>query len=905
MPTHYYYDTAEGIEEWLRLWEDELLKKPEEIILGRSLRNVLNLILGELRSLSAEKRAKGIIERSEKGQVQWAREMLLLLEQEFVRDPHGRIAMLRRHYPDQTNALEQQIRKGSFSIGDVEAAIGAFLEVDWFEPLFHELGVELGRGKGYDEERLHVISHLLLEVALPRFSDSELKQLPRRTLIREYTTVLLAENTDDVLASSTLAPAFDGAVNWVLAENRLSLDAASVATSPDLFGLYETFLWKALAYEFLRSVADALNEAQNRAVPTQDGESEEVHASAMGLLAKQLAQSVLDLFVHILYRHSLHVFLGTQLKGDRPTPFTVFAAQLLEVVAQACHLGDVRREQDESRSLGPLTDAVYMSLPGVLSRALCESASVSLDAIAIADLIEPFRLLSEWLSSEIQAAWTVSSQGAGAADQEELAKHSQDIASSRRFQEKLWPLLKPFAGILADKPTAARVVVSQPTAFSSSGELAGFWPRWQAVFPEYAESFPVFHYLPWNLASQTHIARGLEALAGEMRKPGQDWWVYFRAEGLSLEDARCSIGRVHLYDPGSFDFGERQPFFSGRQANEDVTGIRVDISAPSRHAAQTAARVWAEEAVDVLSLTLSREQEGINPRILPRSLATPRSSPDRWFSDEFAPPSSQVRPSRKIQAPGLRVLEAYSPLLARHQVGTPAPTEIQAAFVRALRWYRKGRWKDDPDERFLLHWIALEHFFVGGKEAAKEATLLDVVPRAYTTWRSALQDFWPMWVEEWAATVKAIKDRPGLLASVFGDPATEGWDHYYYMLFHPDTVSRLAAYAQAEGSSAPREIQSWVDSVRQLDTEAIRSEVSRLREMCKYRLHLMWARRNALVHEARAFGPAADMEVYAQELQRILEIVLRNVAVEATSPSPMCQTIDEFIRLANLPWPEA
>jgi hypothetical protein len=905
MPAHYYYDTAEGVERWLDMWEEELLKEPEEIILGRTLRNVLSLINTELQGLSPEKRARGKIERSEGGQALWAREMMQLLDQEFRDDAQGMIAMLRRHHPNETDALGQLLRAGVFDIAAVETAIDTLLSADWWELLFDELRTELSRGSGYDEARLHVVSYMLLEMALPKFSDSDLKQLPRRTFIREYTALLLAKHADEVLASATIRPLFDSAVTWVLAESRLSLNAGGVAASSDLFGLYETFLWKGLAYELLRSVADALRDALIRITSMQDGESGETDTAANGSLLRQLSQFVLDRFVRALYRHSLYSFLRDQLKSDQPTPLTVFAAQLLDTVAQACHWGDVRREQDEGRSPGPFRDAVQMSLPGVLAKVLSESARATPSALEATRLGQPLRLVAEWLASEMEAALNMSNHGPSAANQQQLAKLGEELATNRHFQEKLWSLLKPLAVALAEEPSAAQEVLLRPAGAVSAVGFAQFWTRWQAVFPEYAESFQVFHYLPWNLVTESHISHMCAALAEHLRSPRQDWWVFFRVQGLSIEDARYSIGQVHLYDPGSFDYGEGQPFYSHMRASENILGIRVDISAPSSHDAQTRARSWAEEALDVLSFALSKDQDGIDPVILPKSLVMPQGSPDRWSSDEFAQPSQGVGPGKKVQEASMRIVELYGALLSGRQTGSPVPTDLQAAFVRALRWYRKGRWKDDPDERFLLHWIALEHFFAQGKETAKESTLLEVVPRAYTTWRSALQDFWPMWVVEWGAAVTAIRGCPELLARVSADPELAEWDRYYYILFGSDRMSKLEAHARAAGPSAQEGIQGWVDSVRQLDTEAVRGRVIQLREMCSYRLHLMWARRNALVHEARAFGSAADMEIYAQELQKILEIVLRNMAVEATSPSSMCRTIDDLIDLANLPWPAA
>ncbi|HNS49841.1 MAG TPA: hypothetical protein PKO09_01525 [Anaerolineae bacterium] len=892
------YETAESVEAWLKDWEDDILQKPENIVLGRTLGNALELVLAELRSLSPEKRTKGRIERSESG---WAREMLELLEEEFVNDAQGRIAMFRKHYPTEIGALEQEVRRGHFDIVGTETAITDLLHLDWNEILYTELKQELAKGKGYDRSTLRLISYMLAELALKRHRPKDLQSVPRDVFTREYTRYLLAEHGDQaVVASAALAQAFADAVDWIWKQGSSIMTAyRAVSEAKSLFDVSSSRFWHFSAYELIRMIQAQVANVQVTTSSLKSQTSEGAAPEKCDPASQRLAMFAAERYAQALYAHALHVEFKKQLQSCEDTPLVSFAHLLVDEVIEACRFGNIRTSDDDSR---------YRSAKHVLEESLASPfarvTSEMLPAIDWANephAMESLARMGNWLSSELHSIFELA-PSSEPWTQEAALSASQELVCKRSFREALWDHLKPmtFPPVGRADANEAHSLATDMKRFEQMQKL---WREWRDAIPAYAEMFHLFYSLPWKDLSGACLSQLVDALSQELNRPFEEWLVFYKVQGLDCAGAKWKLGEVLVYDPTVYDFGEGETFYPRAQSLENLAGICVDVKANSQFTARAKAHAWAEEALDVVSFALSvgRDLGGLNPRILPQVLEIPRTSPGYWSGEVSAPASTKPTTVKEIRPKDRQILESYDALLLQSETAASSLSEIQQLFLKAVHWYRMGRWQDDPIESFLFHWIALESMFARG-ERAIERLLLEQVPQIEITGRGVLGDFWLWWTKDWQAAIQSIKDCPALLSSVEQDSNFAGWDHYYHVLLDTENVVRLEQYANAAHSTSTKVIQDWTSRVKGIDAGAIKAETEQRRAASKYRLHVMYVRRNLIVHEAHSFREASDMAIYCQELQELLEKVLVAVAGEVTNPTSQCHTIEELIELANRPW---
>jgi len=899
------YETAESVECWLNDWENHILKDPENIVLGRTLGNVLELALAELQSLSLQKRTKGRIERSESGQAQWAREMLELLEEEFVNDARGRIAMLRKHFPVEVGALEQEVRRGRFDIASTETAIQALLGIDWDEFLFKELESELARGKRYDRSALRCISYMLAELALRRHAPKELKSIPRSVFTREYTRYLLAEHGKRAVASAAVEQAFGDAVTWVLSQTS-GVWVVDIAPSNanSLFALSKSMFWQFSIYELIRAiqtrVTDMLATVSFAKTATAEGETD----VTWDRVAQKLAPFVVERYIQALYTHALRSEIKKQLESSEDTPLVFFIHLLVDATVEECGFGDIKaRDRDGASRYAASKHALEESLVTPLARGLSETL------FAFDRVDEPWAKesciaqMEDWLASELQLVYAEPTPLSIPLSQDAALSVSQELVCRTSFHEALWTYLKPVTALLADGPRIAEAVQSGASDMDYPEGLQKLWTRWQDAVPRYAEMFHLFHSLPWKDLSEPSLSQLVDALSRRINQPLEEWSVFYKVQGLDFLGEKWKLGKVLFYDPKVYDFGEGETFYPQKESLQNLAGVCIDVKANSQFAARAKAHARTEEALDVISFALSvgRDLGGLDPRVLPQVLEIPRASPGYWSGEESIPASNKPTDVKEIKQKDRQILRSYGTLLVDSESGASSLSDIQKMFLKAVRWYRMGRWQDDPIESFLFHWIALESMFAVG-ERAVEHLLLEKVPRIEITGREVLWDLWFRWIEDWKAAIQGIKGCPALLNSVEQDPNLQGWDHYYHVLLDAGNASKLEQYADAAASMPLEAVQGWVLKVKSLDSAALKEEVERRRAASRYRLHVMYARRNLVVHEAHSFRDASDMAIYAQELQKLLERVLRIIVAEAIEPSSQCQTIEELIDLANRPW---
>ena len=154
--------------------------------------------------------------------------------------------------------------------------------------------------------------------------------------------------------------------------------------------------------------------------------------------------------------------------------------------------------------------------------------------------------------------------------------------------------------------------------------------------------------------------------------------------------------------------------------------------------------------------------------------------------------------------------------------------------------------------------------------------------------------------------VGRVRNDVRLSAEADSRPELEGWSNDRRVLLDPKKVRVLATLASHMGSSLAASLEKHGDELRKLALEAVEFDegVEELRDGERFKLLLLSNLRNRLVHEALTFEP--NMEIFANELEKILKRVLVKMAAVATDAEPEFATMEELMEeYQRQPWGSA
>ena len=255
--------------------------------------------------------------------------------------------------------------------------------------------------------------------------------------------------------------------------------------------------------------------------------------------------------------------------------------------------------------------------------------------------------------------------------------------------------------------------------------------------------------------------------------------------------------------------------------------------------------------------------------------------------------------------------DVYAPVIERLADRT-ARTDLEARFLRALFWYRSGRWQPNPTRRFLDHFVALEHLFTA-RSAGKAEPLANGVGRLFGSWMFR-RGYFGIHISR---TIRVAKS---LWNSVAADPTlAEGvrdvadklagkvrkvdhWHSHVGPWLSPTFVGAVSDALPAERRSA-----EW--GAHLLALTQLREGEARWRDRDESRAHSGWflvhrlaLRRNAIVHDAMTELPGADHE--ADALTSVVERVLMHIVEDLLTRPNVAHSMDDLLDELPAPWLE-
>jgi hypothetical protein len=883
----------ETLATWLSGWERRL-KEPKDLLMGRFFVNIVPAALEELE----ERYLHGTKKQIDRGKQSWERRLLSLLEDVYTHTPQT-VDLYRLHYGQDVDRLGQLLsRRGPYDVELIYPILQQIQEPPAPTSLGTELRKELLRGTDADHDRLRSICVLLAHRGLQSRDAKKLKDLPKKTLARACVSLLLERHLRLLAENAELNTAILDLLHHHLQKLTYPVAPPGDANSRnhDLFGVFgDSPSWWNLSYRLIDDLREAwAGKTREKAANATMDPVRDLRADREAVL--ELGSEVIRGFARVFLRQASRSAAQEESREPNSKPQDL-GSRLNELLVQTGvfhavpgDVGEINRRSTVNRAAEALVDASVWFLADVGAERFIEYGDNQVLAAEIGDR------LTELLAKEGKNAG--SSQHAP--EDDEIEDMCSACFARRSTHAALGHLLTP----LTERLASYLPHLAEDLDLGQLGLDQGTLPFWERWIKRFSQVFERVDYLSWHTLEEEAFERTIDAFIAELDRPQAEWRVVFVIPNIDPEGITWSMGDVMFYDPRVFDFGEGRWLDPEGRRLERTSFARVTVRADTETAAEEAGRRVLTDALNALSFALSSGKGlgGYKPAI--------------EFSTHFSEVGSQTwravarRKRREVYTNPLakanKVPEfgaAYDHLLSLSARQPRMLNEVQVGFLRAMHWYVKARWEPDPGERFLHCWVGLEHLFVEGRQQSK-TQFIENVPRLSITWAS-LKDLW--WVmQSLREVVSFIKSDAEMSAEAEACPELEGWKTDNRILLDPEKVKTLAERGTEVGSPLVANLKGHAEDLRRLalDAALIEQDVEELRDAERFKLLLFNNLRNNLVHEALTHDP--NMEVFADELEEILNRVLVRMVVDATSDTPEFATVQDLMKgYQRQPWGKA
>jgi hypothetical protein len=443
----------------------------------------------------------------------------------------------------------------------------------------------------------------------------------------------------------------------------------------------------------------------------------------------------------------------------------------------------------------------------------------------------------------------------------------------------------------------------------------GFWTqgaiqRWfENLLSAAAASDAAWRFVAWDRLGVAELRQVLAPIAMAFSAE-REFELVIPVVGVATKDPLWRAGGFTWYTHATHSLGEELTFAPVDDKPQHLLVSRR-IVAVTAEQAQRLAKALVEPALSTLSFALSVDDlsGGFRPDI------------DKWFF--YGDPKTggwgwsgrtnrTQFADREINGGRLaKFSHIYASLVDKSGIESSGD-DVQSRFVRALFWYRSGRWQPNPIRRLLDHFVALEHLFASG-QTKKEELVADGAGRFFQTWAFRESPFAMeyRWAIDAARTLSSealanpeIAQIADLVAEERLSAAVEAreWRERLSPWLSPSFVREVTRRLP---STHPQDI--WMTQITTLERFAETESAWTKRDTARYRnawfkIRRLAKRRHAIVHDAVSYFPG--MEYEADGLTRIVEAILIQIAGEILSHNTTDSIHDLLLRLTP-PWIEA
>ena len=889
-----------------RFWK-EMLKNPKEVALGAEyLPNLLRPAIGAFGSYRRDNDdAKLTGEAGHDADV-----AVRLLRDALDHDPV--IELLRWEAPEKVARLVALLAEDIVDALEVPKVLRKLESALSSENLVRRaIAAQLSLGESADAKVLRGAAVVLACHNVGRFSESQLKNLLKRSFARAVPLALLEEHAErirrDGEVSESIQALNDAVVREAAARDEIVGEDSDGDVEPgeaDLFALFGGgHAWRRSAYR-LFSLARRLWTEQLRGYERgADGPVAGLGEAVARLSADREAQG--RLARELIVRYTAYAFRErfrrvVECEGRRTNPILGHAAGLLERTLGEVGISNWPELSERNPGSFPPTTtrsalALSAALPITLAEACAEGHAASNAGLVAQTAVRLGERLTEILAEEPGLSGPPSSDDAsGSADPEALCAA---WSARRRLHTVAGEVL---AGLNPSLDGHLRRL-SRQTSPPDMAVGNRFWALWRR---NYAGEAFYSSTIPWDaVGSPRVLERAVAEATSRFGGSGDDYLVVFHVEGIRPQGLNWRMADVTFYDPELFDYGEGQEVgpVAGNPVGDapPVCHAAVRAKADTPAGAVRSARQHLSVGLDCYSFGLSGDslRGDFNPRVREGEYLTNLSEEWGGFNYQREAPFQDEQRAADRDLP--RMALAYGPLLTKTAGSPRRLTQLQDRFVRAVHWLREARFDADPAKRFVLYYVGLEHIFARGEGSD---ALSRRAPKLNKTWRNIGDRlFYPGMA--FRQVLKKIKEDAGLRAIVDGDERLHRWERDERVLFDPDKVRILLDLLPDARMEAHRSVSTLLEELESLTADAgwIGAYVERLRDLQTVKVRRLQMLRNTVVHDA--LYQDERMRYYAREAYEILDDALDKMVGEVTREDPDCRTIDQLIeKYDGQPW---
>jgi hypothetical protein len=481
-------------------------------------------------------------------------------------------------------------------------------------------------------------------------------------------------------------------------------------------------------------------------------------------------------------------------------------------------------------------------------------------------------------------------------DVETIRSRCLDVLAQQNLQRDLRHILQPLESLLSQRILSDSAIVLDHYQEDPEGFGTAFWPEWVDTFAGSAETnSELLHFMPWSNLSDDDLVSIVAEVFNTFMNSEDEWLVVFKIRGLDSSEFTWSVSDITFYDPSVLNFGVHMSGSYG--GDTPVSYARVLVRADTVWWAKEIGRQYLNSTLNALSFGLSARVRagGFKPELAHENYdARNLSTGVGYFAYRRRRPELSSNRKAKPENELVKAADAYQNLLREATTRPDRLDELQSGFLKALQWYRKGRWDPEPAEQFLFYWIAVEHLFGSGWK------VIETVSKIHNNWLDL--GISKSIYYEWRQVIRLIEQDQELSALVEAVPQMQGWARNPTVLLRLDKVGQLIDLTPLSKVDARSYFRDFESDLRELSDDA--NEIDAILDISRddgwFSLFCLYQYRNAMVHEALVYTP--EIEHYADVLEYIVEDVLAKMAPYAVEPDPVCKSIDDLVCLYEPPW---
>ena len=740
------------IHEWKRIFDE----KPEDIIFSMNFRN---LIIYSYRRLSRDKK-----------------EDLLKYSIPYLR------------YIVQNENIETKIWKEYIGIDYIKKIeSGRFSEIKpiledisnklsgnlYLNFLLDELGEELVKEE-ISREYLIILSKLIISENINKFYFSELKNIFENVLSLEYTKLFVNRNKNRFLENTKLESELYSLIKHVLNNIEIDKNLENFDVSTSIFDLESSYYWKRKIHLLFNEIKEHLIEIVLELPNDTDKDTINIDKLCKSKIILENSKNVYLEFISIAITELIRKEIKNQLTNEKNTQISSFIDQFTDDI----DFGFINRMNvyyDKKHYADKKNPAVREVIKDILPILLGEIiAQLIIDEINIDEL-----KLKNFIEIIINKILIVKFINIDTNDK------CENIIYNQKNQDEIGACIIENSKKLTFKPIVNNIIKNE--IFDNC------WTSFSGQFiDKFIHNFgnkSHFKNLPWHQVEKTELKFLINQVFKKLTPNESEWTFIFVIDNISPEGQKWKFSNILFYDSMIWNFTEG---FLFPNKNNNKTYARITVKTETQYMAKQIAFNQVQKAIDTITFAHSVNNSfGINPSIENVSFVVKNGKViERDFK---SPKSSFAIHNNVIKDKIIENSKNYSDLLEKQNTNPEALNDLQKSFIKAVGWYRKGRWEEDNVHAFLNYWIALEHIFAEG-DKSKIFVLLERLPNLHITWRNISRS----WVlRQYLRQIMIfIEQDKNFKETVNKDRELIEWNKHDYVLLNPENLKRLINYTE-------------------------------------------------------------------------------------------------------------